>query len=76
MSLTTCENEIVKLVEKFYETDGFPQCIRAINETHITIKKKKKNSNPTNYINRKGTYSFNVQAAVDYKFCFFDGVIK
>ena len=42
MSLTTCENEIVKLVEKFYETDGFPQCIRAINETHITIKKKKK----------------------------------
>ena len=41
LSLTTCENEIVKLVEKFYETDGFPQCIRAINETHITIKKKK-----------------------------------
>ena len=41
MSLTTCENEIVKLVEKFYETDGFPQCIRTINETHITIKKKK-----------------------------------
>ena len=42
----------------------------------ILQKKKKKNSNPTNYINRKGTYSFNVQAAVDYKFCFFDGVIK
>lgn len=42
LSLTTCENEIVKLVETFYETDGFPQCIRAINETHIRIKKKYK----------------------------------
>ena len=36
----------------------------------------KKNTNPTNCINRKGTYSFNVQAPVDYKFCFFDIVIK
>ena len=74
MSLPACENEIVKLVEKFYEAHGFPQCIRAINGTHIRIKKPI--SNPTDYINRKGTYSLNVQAAVDYKFCFFDVVAK
>ena len=74
LSLPAYENEIVKLVEKFYEAHGFPQCIRAINGTHIRIKKPI--SNPTDYINRKGTYSLNVQAAVDYKFCFFDVVAK
>ena len=74
MSLPACENEIVKLVEKFYEAHGFPQCIGAINGTHIRIKKPI--SNPTDYINRKGTYSLNVQAAVYYKFCFFDVVVK
>ena len=72
MSLTTCKNEIVKLVEKFYEAHGFPQCIGAIDGTHIRIKKSI--SNPADYINRKGTYSLNVQAAVDYKFCFFEVV--
>ena len=58
LPLPTCENEIVKPVEKFYEAHGFPQCIRAIDGAHIRIKKPI--SNPTDYINRKGTYSPNV----------------
>ena len=74
MSLPTCENEIVKLVEKFYEAHGFPQCIGAIDGTHIRIKKTI--SSPTDYINRKRTYHLNFQAAIDYKFCFFGGVVK
>ena len=69
LSLPTCENEIVKLVEKFSEAHGFPQCIGAIDGTHIRIKKPI--SNPIDYNNRKGIYSLNVQAAVDYKFLFF-----
>ena len=74
LPLPTCENEIVKSVEKFYEAHGFPQCIGAIDGAHIRIKKPI--SNPTDYINRKGTYSSNVQATVDYKFCFFYLVVK
>ena len=69
LSLPTCKNEIVKLVEKFSEAHGFPQCIGAIDGTHIRIKKPI--SNPIDYINRKGIYSLNVQAAVDYKFLVF-----
>ena len=74
MSLSTCENEIVKPAEKFYEAHGFPQCIGAIDGTHIRIKKPI--SNLTDFINTKRTYSLNVQAAVDYKFCFFDVAVK
>ena len=66
MLLLTSENEIVKLVETFYEPREFPQCIGPIDGTHI--RRKKPISNPTDYINRKGTYNLNVQAAVDYKF--------
>ena len=73
-SLPICENKIVKLVEQFYEAHGLPQCIGAIDGTYIRIKKTV--SNPTDYINRKGIYGLNVQAAVDYKFCFFDVIVE
>ena len=74
LSLLTCENKIIKLVEKFYEAHRFPQCIGAIDGTHNWLKKPI--SKPIHYINRKDTYSLNVQATTDHKFCFFNIVIK
>ncbi len=42
--------------------------------THIPIKKPVENS--TDYMNRKGFYSINVQGCVDHRYCFMDVNIK
>ena len=42
--------------------------------THIPIKRPTENS--IDYMNRKGFFSLNVQACVDYRYCFFDVNIK
>ena len=68
------EEEVQKLVASFYSERGFPQCIGAIDGTHIPIKKPGENA--VDYINRKGFYSLNVQACVDANCCFFDVNIK
>ena len=52
----------------------FLQCLGAVDRNHVNIKKPKTNTN--DYMNRKGHYLFNVQAAADYQYCFFDVVIK
>ena len=49
-------------------------CLGAVDGTHIPLRKP--NENPSTYINRKGYHSLNVQACVDYRYCFFDVVIK
>ena len=41
---------------------------------HIFIKRPAEN--PTDFINRKSRYSFNVQAVCDYRYCFTDVVVK
>ena len=46
----------------------------AVDGSHLNIEKPKTNAN--DYMNCKCHYSFNVQAAVNYQYCFFDVIIK
>ena len=45
-----------------------------VDGSHVNIKKPKTNAN--DYINCKGHYSFNVEAATNYQCCFSDVEIK
>ena len=69
-------NEVNEMVSKFHSSHGFPQCLGADDGSQVSIKKPK--TNASDYMNRKGHYSFNVQAAADYQYIyiFFDVVIK
>ena len=72
--LPNTTNKVNKIFSKFHLAHGFLQCLGAVDRNHVNIKKPKTNTN--DYMNRKGHYSFNVQAAADYQYCFFDVVIK
>lgn len=72
--MPTNEAEVKHLVTKFDEAYNFPQCLGAIDGTHIDIKRPAENSQ--DYMNRKQRFSLNVQATCDYKFCFMDVVVK
>eukprot|EP00794_Sanderia_malayensis_P019764 gene19764-biopygen16412 len=74
MKVPKTEEAVKDLAAKFFETRGFPQCIGAVDGTRIPIKKPVENS--TNYMNRKGFYSLNVQGCVDHRYCFMDVNIK
>ena len=72
--LPNTKQKVEEMATNFYNAHGFPQCIGAVDGTHINIKKPIKNAN--DFMNRKGHFSLNCQAAADYKYCFFDVVIK
>ena len=59
-------NEVNEMVLKFYLAHGFSQCLVAVDGSHVNIKKPKRNAN--DYMNLKGHYSFNVQAAANYQY--------
>ena len=60
--------------QDFYELAEFPNCIGAVDCTHIKISKLQED--PELYINRKGFYSINVQAICDAKLKFTDVVAR
>ena len=72
--LPVTEDDVLELSKNFFDRHGFPQCLGAVDGTHIDIKQPQENA--LDYLNRKSRYSFNVQAACDYKYCFIDVCLK
>uniref|UniRef100_A0A8P4JZX5 DDE Tnp4 domain-containing protein n=1 Tax=Dicentrarchus labrax TaxID=13489 RepID=A0A8P4JZX5_DICLA len=63
-----------ELVAGFHRAHGLPQCLGAVHGTHIDIKQPSTDS--TDYTDRRGRPSLNVQAVCDYQHRFVDVVIK
>ena len=74
IALPTSNQDVESLAANFYRHHGFPQCIGAVDGTHIFIQQPSTNS--VDFINRKNRYSLNVQAVCDYRYCFMDLVVK
>ena len=58
IKLPTSEQEVQESAANFFKRFGFPQCLCAVDGTHIPMLKP--NENPTAYINRKGYHSLNL----------------
>ena len=58
------------IVDGFQRRWGVPQCVGAVDGSHIPICGPK--DNHTDYYNRKGYYSIILQGLVDHRYCFLD----
>ena len=74
IKLPMTEESVKEKVSKFSDTFLVPQCLGAIDGTHIEIKQPLLDS--LDYINRKSHFSLNVQALCEYRCCFMDVVVK
>ena len=74
IKLPSTEEEVAEIVTQFYTSFSVPQCIGAVDGTHIDIKQPSENS--TDFMNRKSRFSLNVHACCDYRYCFMDVVVK
>lgn len=72
--LPLTEDDVDFQSSNYLKYHGFPQCIGAVDGTHVDIKQPIENY--TDFLNRKGRYSFNVQAVCDFRYRFIDVVIK
>ena len=68
----TTKEDAEILPAKFLEAHGFPHCTGVIYETHNESIQPRQHY--TDFINRKGYTSINVQAVC--KYCFLDVVVK
>ena len=77
MKVPKSPEEIEHSTSLFLEAHGCPQCLGAINRTHIeVIEPSIIEHHYFDYINRKDYTSINVQAACDYKYRFMEAVVK
>lgn len=74
IALPKTDQETKLFVSRFHDAHGFPQCMGAIDGTHVGIAKPKDSASV--YINKSSTYSLNIQAICDYRYCFLDVVIR
>ena len=72
--LPVTEAEVKEKTNKFFSHWQFPQCLGAVDGTHVYIKQP--SDNATDYIDRKSRFSINVQACCDYGCQFLDVVVK
>ena len=52
------------MASNFYNSHGFPQCIVAVDDTHVGVKRLSLNA--SDFINKKRKYALNIQVAGDY----------
>lgn len=65
INMPSTAEELRKVKQGFYAISRFPKCIGALDCTHVRIQSPGGN-NPEIFRNRKGFFSFNVQAVCDH----------